>query len=74
MESPNLPRIKQNPNGLDHLLLEILLRRDPLLPIPTVLIGHAMPESSQTRRQVVGIPWAINAQSAANRARIRRFA
>jgi hypothetical protein len=68
----DLDRIKENASRLDHLSLKILLRRDPLLAIVTVLIGSAMPVSSQAFRQIIRIPRTVNAQFAARGGRISR--
>jgi hypothetical protein len=55
----NLDRIEQHASRLDHLSLQILLRRDPFLAIVTVLIGSSMPVAAQAIRQIVRIPRAI---------------
>jgi hypothetical protein len=70
----NLNRIEQDASCLDHLSLQILLRRYPFLAIVTVLIGSAMPVAAQAIRQIGRIPRTLNAQSAANCGRISRSA
>jgi hypothetical protein len=42
----DLDRIEQDASRLDHLGLEILLRRDPFFAASTVLIGHPVTESA----------------------------
>jgi hypothetical protein len=57
----DLDRIKEDASRLDHLRLKILLRRDPFLAAPTILIRHPVAVAAQAIRQILRIPRAINA-------------